>query len=78
MNFSVNEVYQLVEDLLKTGLQPVYKPELPGEAEITLADLTAAKSLGWKPRVEIREGLKRTIEYLQNRVLKAKVSFPGA
>jgi UDP-glucose 4-epimerase len=77
VNFSIKEVYQLVEDLLKTGLRPVYKPELPGEAEITLADLTAAKSLGWKPRVEIMEGLRRTIEYLQSRVLKAKVSLPG-
>jgi UDP-glucose 4-epimerase len=72
INFSVNQVYQLVEDLLKTGLRPVYKPDLPGEAEITLADITAAKSLGWEPRVAIDEGLRRTIEYLQRRVLKAK------
>ncbi len=74
-NFSINEVYELVEGLLKTGLRPVYKSDLPGEAQITLADLTAAKALGWKPRVDIREGLSRTIEYLQNRVPKAKVSI---
>lgn len=77
INFSVHEVYQLVEGLLQTGLQPIYKPELPGEAQITLADLTAAKTLGWKPRVEISYGLSRTIEYLQSRVMKAKVSLSG-
>lgn len=77
LNCSVNEVFQLVEDLLKTGLRPIYKPDLPGEAQITLADITAARDLGWQPRVEIMEGLKRTIEYLQSRVLKANVSLPG-
>jgi UDP-glucose 4-epimerase len=77
-NLSVNEVYELVEDFLKTGLRPIYKSDLPGEAEITLADLNAAMALGWKPRVPVTEGLSRTIEYLQNKVLKAKVSLPGA
>jgi UDP-glucose 4-epimerase len=75
VNYSVNEIYQLVESLLKTGLKPIYKPDLQGEAEITLADINAAKGLGWNPRVEIKEGLKRTIEYLQARVLNANASL---
>jgi UDP-glucose 4-epimerase len=74
VNFSVNEIYQLVEGILKTGLQPIFKPDLPGEAEITLADITAARSLGWTPRVDIQDGLKRTIKYLQSRVSKARPS----
>jgi UDP-glucose 4-epimerase len=78
VNFSVNEIYQLVEEILKTGLQPIYKPDLPGEAEITLADITAAKSLGWKPRVDIREGLSRTIEYLKSKVSNARFGATAA
>jgi len=77
VNYSVNEIYQLVESLLKTDLKPIYKPDLQGEAEITLADITAAKGLGWNPRIDIKEGLKRTIEYLQARVLNANASFTG-
>jgi len=77
INFSVNEIYRLVEGLLRTGLQPIYKPDLPGEAEITLADLTAAKSVGWKPQVEIKDGLAGTIAYLQSKVLKAEATFPA-
>jgi UDP-glucose 4-epimerase len=76
-NFSVNEVYQLIEEILKTGLRPVYKPDLPGEAEITLADITTSKGLGWEPRVDIGQGLIRTIEYLRTKVLPAKVGFTG-
>jgi UDP-glucose 4-epimerase len=71
INFSVNEVYDLVEELLETGLRPIYQPDLPGEAQITLADISAARELGWAPKVEIREGLLRTIQYIQDRVVKA-------
>src|SRR5450631_1410316 len=78
VNHSVNEIYQLVESLLKTGLKPIYKPDLPGEAEVTLADITAAKSLDWRPRVDIKAGLKRTIDYLQSRVLNANSSLAGS
>jgi UDP-glucose 4-epimerase len=74
VNFSVKDIYELVEGILKTGLQPIFKPDLPGEAEITLADINAAKSLGWTPRVDIHEGLKRTIEYLQSRVSKTRLT----
>jgi UDP-glucose 4-epimerase len=78
VNFSVNGIYHLVEDLLKSGLEPVYRPDLPGEAQITLADITAARSLGWKPRVDIGEGLSQTIEYLRSRVSKVKPTVAGA
>jgi UDP-glucose 4-epimerase len=73
INFSVNEIYELVEGILCTGLKPVFKPDLPGEAEITLADLKAAKSLGWQPRVSIEDGLRRTIEYLRRKVFESKM-----
>jgi UDP-glucose 4-epimerase len=71
VNYSINEVYQLVEELLQTGLKPIYKPDLPGEAQVTLADITAARELGWQPKVDIHEGLRRSIQYIQERVLQA-------
>ncbi|HKW89157.1 MAG TPA: NAD-dependent epimerase/dehydratase family protein [Candidatus Acidoferrales bacterium] len=66
-NLSVNEVFQLVEEQMKTRLRPVYKPDLPGEAQITLADIRRAKSLGWSPKIDVREGLRRTISYLKEK-----------
>jgi UDP-glucose 4-epimerase len=68
-NLSINEVYQLIEEQLRTGLVPVYKPDLPGEAQTTLADITSAKSLGWSPAIDIQEGLRRSIRYVQEKVL---------
>jgi UDP-glucose 4-epimerase len=78
VNFSINEIYGLTEELLKTGLRPIYKPDLPGEAQITLADITAAKRVNWNPRVEIRDGLSRTIEYLRSRMLNTKMDLASA
>jgi len=70
INFSVNEVYRLVEELLETGLKPIYRPDLPGEAQISVADISAAGELRWAPKVEIRKGLQRTIQYIGERVVK--------
>ena len=71
VNYSINEVYQLIEGLLQTRLQPIYRPDLPGEAQVTLADITAGRELGWEPKVAIQEGLRRSIQYIQERVLQA-------
>lgn len=79
VNFSVNEIYSLITDELKVDVTPEYKPDLPGEAQITLADITAASGLGWKPRVDIREGLRRSIQYVQEKVVGAmQVRFASA
>jgi nucleoside-diphosphate-sugar epimerase len=77
VNYSINEVYQLVEELLHTGLKPIYKPDLPGEARVTLADITVARELGWQPKVDIHEGLRRSIQYIRERVLQAVGSSGG-
>lgn len=77
-NFSVNQVYELIEALLQTGLRPLYKPDLPGEAQITLADTTEAEKLGWKPRIGIHEGLQRSISYIKRRILNDLLPHPEA
>jgi UDP-glucose 4-epimerase len=69
VNYSVNEVFLAIEDLLKTGLRPVYKDDLPGEAEVTLADIQKERHLGWHPRVGLREGVERSIAYIKEHVL---------
>jgi UDP-glucose 4-epimerase len=74
VNLSVNEVYELIEAQLQTGIKPLYKPDLPGEARITLADISSAQDLGWRPAIDIEEGLRRTIRHIQASVLAAATS----
>jgi UDP-glucose 4-epimerase len=67
INFSVNEIHELIDRQLKTGLLPAYEPDLPGEAQITLADIAESRGLGWRPKVGISEGLKLSIEYIRDK-----------
>jgi len=75
INFSVNEIYELIEEQLKSGLRPIYKPDLPGEAQVTLADISKSRNLGWKPKVNIREGLRLSIRYIRERVMNEQLGI---
>lgn len=66
VNYSIQEIFDLIDGILNTGLEPIYKEDLPGEAEITLADISEARALGWKPKVSIEEGLRESIKYLKS------------
>jgi UDP-glucose 4-epimerase len=69
VNYSVREIFNLIEGILQTGIEPIYKDDLPGEAEITLADITKAKDIGWEPKIDIQEGLEQMIEYIKTHLL---------
>src|SRR5438128_881754 len=69
VNHSVNEVFGVVEGILKTGLRPIHEDDLPGEAQVTLADIQRERAMGWVPRVGLREGIERTIAYIGGKVL---------
>ncbi len=62
-NHSVNEIYRLIGKRLGTELAPIYRDDLSGEAQQTLADISAARALGWVPSVTIERGLDSFIEY---------------
>lgn len=68
-NYSVNEIYNIIKNLIGVNIKPVYGESLPGEAEINLADISKAKSLGWHPRIDLEEGLKISINYIKNKVI---------
>lgn len=74
VNHSINEIFSAIESILQTGLTPVYKEDLPGEAQITLADISRERDVGWEPRISLQEGLKKSIEYIQSKVLAVSMS----
>ncbi len=69
VNHSIKEIYELIEKRLHTGVPPLFKEDLPGEAQVTLADISREKALGWKPKTTIEQGLDKSIAYIQQRVL---------
>ncbi len=64
---SIREVVETIRGLLETEVAPLYGalPDRPFE-RARVADLADARQrLGWEPRVDLRDGLARTIEALR-------------
>lgn len=61
---SNNEVFSAIESELKSGMKPNYGPERPGDPRRNcLSNEKAKKLLGWDPKTEFAEGVKRTIAF---------------
>ncbi len=73
-NYSVNEIYRIIADLLQSKQTPLYKPDLPGEAFANLADISSAKKIGWSPKINLEQGLKSSIDFLRKEISKGNVA----
>jgi len=71
---SVLEVLELVSGLLGIRIDPVFRPDLPGEAETTCADIRAARELGWEPRTDLRTGLRKAIDYIRGEFAAGRIA----
>ena len=69
-NYSIREIYQEIAHLLQADVEPEFRGDLPGEAQETLADIRSAQSLGWNPHTSLREGLKASIAYIREHVMR--------
>jgi UDP-glucose 4-epimerase len=72
-NYSVRDIYKMISEGLSIDVPPTIHPDLPGEAQETLADITKAKSLGWTPSVSIQQGVLGMIKYIQGESKSGRV-----
>ena len=63
----------MLTKMLGVHIPPVRKSDLPGEAETTLADITAARKLGWAPKTDIETGLRNAIAYIKSEMEKGNI-----
>lgn len=62
VNTSINELLEAISKLMKKEVTPTRIPT-QFEPDQTLADISKAeKLLGWKPKIDLEEGLRLTIE----------------
>jgi nucleoside-diphosphate-sugar epimerase len=60
---SLNELIRILEGLLEVRPQVTYAAAKPGDVRHSLADISkATRVLGYVPKAEIKEGLRRTVE----------------
>ena len=61
-NYSINEMLELVRKLMGKRIEAT-EIKKQFEPSQTLADISKArKLLNWKPKIDLEEGLRRTIE----------------
>jgi UDP-glucose 4-epimerase len=65
---TLNETFKLLQDLTSYSGQPKYGPERGGDIKHSLADISKAEAgLGYKPKVNFEEGLRRTVEWYRGK-----------
>jgi UDP-glucose 4-epimerase len=61
---SLNELLRVMNRILGTDIQAIFKEPRPGDVRDSQADITRAKRLlGFEPSVLLEEGLKRTLDW---------------
>lgn len=65
---SVNELFDILSSKTGYDKKPVYNDEREGELKISRMSVEKAKKeLDWKPKVNFKEGLKKTVEYFKTK-----------
>ena len=60
----INTLYRMLADLTEYSHKPAHLPRPAGEVRATWLDCSkAGKELGWEAEVDLREGLRRTVEW---------------
>ncbi len=63
---SVLELIDAIASIVGYRVEPRFAPPRPGDIRDSHADIGAAQELlGYRPRVDFREGLRRTVEWLR-------------
>lgn len=66
-SYNLLQLIDALNRLLGTNLQPSFQAARPGDVRDSLADISQAKKvLGYQPRVDFEEGLRRTVEYYRS------------
>ena len=64
---TIQELAEIVIDVVGSDSGIVYEPLPPQDPQVRRPDISMAKDIGWKPKVDFREGLEKTAQYFQGR-----------
>ncbi len=72
----LKEIFEMLKKIMGSTIEPLIKPR-PADPEFkpaeTLADITDALALGWKPKTPLEEGLQAQVEYLKAEFAKGNI-----
>jgi UDP-N-acetylglucosamine 4-epimerase len=73
---SLNQLFDLIKTNLNSTVNPEYKAERKGDIKNSLANISKAKNLlGYEPLVNLKDGMKLTIDWYKNNLIKFKIGL---
>jgi dTDP-glucose 4,6-dehydratase len=67
---TIKQIAETIIDMTGSKSKIVYKPLPVDDPKVRKPDITRARTLlGWEPKVDLREGLTKTIDYFKTKVL---------
>ena len=67
--FTITELARIILEETGSSSEIEYRPLPTDDPKVRQADITVARAeLGWEPRVELRDGLRRTIKWFDRKV----------
>ena len=77
--FTVGELAALVKEMTGCDSAIRHLPLPEDDPKVRQPDITRARTLlGWEPKIDLREGLRRTIEYFRTLVGTSRMATPSA
>jgi UDP-glucuronate decarboxylase len=75
--YSIKELAMMIKEISGSSSEIVYRPLPEDDPVRRKPDITLAKEkLGWEPKVQIRDGLAKTIDYFQIMLRSGSVEIP--
>ena len=60
-SITINELLKIIAKIMRKDFNPLYTETRPGDIKHSLADITQAKSFGFRLNINFNEGLKETV-----------------
>ncbi len=68
---SINKLFYLIAQLVKSDLKPVYREKRPGDVRDSLADISEIKKyLYYNPVINLNDGLTKTLDWFRQSMIK--------
>ncbi len=67
-NITINQLAEKIIKLMRKNLRPIHEKARPGDVRHTLADISRAKSFGYRPEWSLEDGIKKLIADMGRKV----------
>ena len=77
VEYTVKQLAEIVLELTGSSSTLAFQPLPTDDPKVRQPDITRARTmLGWEPKVPVREGITRTVEYFRKLMASAKIGAP--